>query len=73
MEDVQRGERHLYIYNPAPADQPRVETRENRIAARRESQNLNLNIANIRAGLPEIIPTRVIARDQVQHELSLRN
>jgi hypothetical protein len=50
-----------------------VETRENRIAARRESQNLNLNIANIRAGLPEIIPTKVIARDQVQHELSLRN
>ena len=47
-----KGERHLYIYNPAPVDQPRVETRENRITAIREAQNNNLQIATIRAGFP---------------------
>ena len=73
VEDVQTGVRHMYIYNPAPATQPRVETRETRIATIREAQNNNQQIATIRAGLPERIPTRVIAREQVQHELNLQN
>ena len=50
-----------------------METRESRIATRREIQNHSQNIVNMRAGLPDTIPARVIARDQIQHELTLRN
>ena len=62
MEDVKTGTRHMYIYDPAPAAQARVETREARRATIREAQNNTQQIATIRAGLPERITTRVIGR-----------
>ena len=63
MEVVKTGTRHMYIYDPAPAAQARVETREARIDTIRKAQNNTQQIATIRAGLPERIPTKVIGRE----------
>ena len=57
MEEVQKGTRHMYVYDPLPAAPARVETGEARIATIRAEQNKTQHIAKIRAGLPERIQT----------------